>query len=190
MTDDEVIDVIFAAFWERGSSAYLGEPVSLTEHMLQTALAAEQEGADPVLVASALLHDYGHLVHELPEDSAEQGVDTEHEEAGAVWLERHFVPRVTEPLRLHVLAKRYLCATEPGYLSALSPASVLSLHLQGGPCSPAEVADFERNPFAAEAVRLRRWDDLGKIEGLETPPLEHYRPALEAGLRSATPARR
>jgi [1-hydroxy-2-(trimethylamino)ethyl]phosphonate dioxygenase len=185
MTDEQVIEAIFAAFSERGSAAYLGEPVSLSEHMLQTALAAEQAGADPVLVASALLHDYGHLVHDLPENSAEHGVDTEHEEAGAVWLERYFVPRVTEPLRLHVLAKRYLCATEPDYLAALSPASVLSLRLQGGPCSPEEVADFERNPFADEAVRLRRWDDVGKIEDLATPSLEHYRPALEAGLRSA-----
>ena len=95
MTDDEVIDAIFAAFAQRGSTAYLGEPVSLTEHMLQTALAAEQDCADPVLVASALLHDYGHLVHELSEDSAEHGVDTLHEEAGAAWLEEHFVPRVT-----------------------------------------------------------------------------------------------
>jgi phosphonate degradation associated HDIG domain protein len=190
MTDEEVIQAIFAAFSSRGSTAYLGEPVSLTEHMLQTALAAERDGADPALVASALLHDFGHLVHELPEDSAEHGVDTLHEEAGAAWLEEHFVPRVTEPLRLHVLAKRYLCATEPEYLAALSPASELSLALQGGPCSPDEVAAFERNPFAEEAVRLRRWDDVGKIEGLETPPLEHYRAALQAGLRSATPARR
>jgi phosphonate degradation associated HDIG domain protein len=187
MTDEEVIQTIFAAFSERGSAAYLGEPVSLTEHMLQTALAAEQDGADPLLVASALLHDCGHLVHDLPEDAAEHGVDTVHEEAGAAWLERWFVPRVTEPLRLHVLAKRYLCATEPAYLDALSPASRLSLDLQGGPCTPAEVAEFERNPFAEEAVRLRRWDDVGKIESLATPPLEHYRPALRAGMRSATP---
>jgi phosphonate degradation associated HDIG domain protein len=188
--DDQVIAAIFGAFRERGSASYLGEPVSLTEHMLQTALAAEHDGADPVLVASALLHDYGHLVHELPEDAADQGIDTLHEEAGAAWLEEHFVSRVTEPLRLHVLAKRYLCATEPEYLAALSPASVLSLGLQGGPSSPEEVAAFERNQFADEAVRLRRWDDVGKIAGLSTPPLEHYRPALEAGLRSATRARR
>jgi phosphonate degradation associated HDIG domain protein len=186
MTDEEVIQAIFAAFAERGSAAYLGEPVSLTEHMLQTALAAERAGADPVMVASALLHDYGHLVHDLPEDSAEHGVDTEHEEAGAVWLERYFLPRVTEPLRLHVLAKRYLCAMEPAYLDALSPASLLSLELQGRPCSPQEVAEFQRNPYADEAVRLRRWDDVGKIEGLDTPSLDHYRPALRAGFRSAT----
>jgi predicted HD phosphohydrolase len=124
-------------------------------------------------------------VHELPEDSAERGVDTLHEEAGAAWLEEHFVPRVTEPLRLHVLAKRYLCAIDPSYLAALSPASVLSLGLQGGPCSPEEVTAFESNPYADEAVRLRRWDDTGKIEGLPTPLLEHYRPVIRAGPRSA-----
>jgi predicted HD phosphohydrolase len=90
---------------------------------------------------------------------------------------------VTEPLRLHVFAKRYLCATEPDYLRSLSPASLLSLRLQGGPCSPEEVAAFERNPYADDAVLLRRWDDLGKTPGLATPPLEHYRPALQAGLR-------
>jgi [1-hydroxy-2-(trimethylamino)ethyl]phosphonate dioxygenase len=184
MPDDDVIEEIFAAFRARGEVAYLGEPVSLAEHMLQTALAAESDGADPVLVASALLHDYGHLVHELPEDAADHGIDTVHEEAGAAWLERHFVPRVTEPLRLHVLAKRYLCATEPEYRAALSPASVHSLELQGGPCTPAEVADFEAGPFAGEALRLRRWDDVAKLAGLVTPPLEHYRPALQAGLRA------
>jgi phosphonate degradation associated HDIG domain protein len=183
MAETDVIDAIFTTFARRGSAAYLGEPVSLTEHMLQTAMAAEHDGADPVMVASALLHDYGHLVHELPEDAADHGIDTEHEEAGAAWLERHFVRRVTEPLRLHVLAKRYLCATEPDYLRSLSAASLHSLQLQGGPCSPVEVAVFRRNPYADDAVLLRRWDDVGKIAGLATPPLEHYRPALEAGRR-------
>jgi predicted HD phosphohydrolase len=95
MADGDVIDAIFCAFAKRGSATYLGEPVSLTEHMLQTAMAAEHDGADPIMVASALLHDYGHLVHELPDDAATHGIDTEHEEAGAAWLERHFVRRVT-----------------------------------------------------------------------------------------------
>jgi phosphonate degradation associated HDIG domain protein len=188
MPEHDIVDEIFAAFRERGAESYLGEPVSLAEHMLQTALAAERDGADPVLVASALLHDYGHLVHTLPEDAAEHGVDTLHEEAGAAWLEQHFVTRVTEPLRLHVLAKRYLCATEPEYFEALSPASLHSLELQGGPCSPAEVDAFERGPYAEDAIRLRRWDDIGKIAGLGTPPLEYYRPALLAGMRSVTRA--
>jgi predicted HD phosphohydrolase len=84
---------------------------------------------------------------------------------------------------MHVAAKRYLCATEPSYLEQLSPASVLSLELQGGPYSPAEVAEFDESPYAEDAVRLRRWDDVGKIAGLETPGLEHYRDVLRQALR-------
>ena len=178
-----VIDEIFVVFAARGRAAYLGEPVSIVEHSLQSALAAEQDAAPPTLVAAALLHDFGHLIHELPEDSAEHGVDTRHEDVGHAFLARHFRPEVVEPVRLHVAAKRYLCAVEPAYLAALSAASVLSLELQGGPCTPEEVAAFEASPFADAAVRLRRYDDAGKHPDLATPALEHYRPALEAALR-------
>jgi len=178
-----VIDSIFAEFRRHGDAVYLGEPVTLTEHMLQTAYAAEQDGADPLLVAAALLHDYGHLIHDLPEDSAEHGVDTQHEEVGAAFLSQHFVPAAVEPTRLHVVAKRYLCAVDPAYFAALSPASVLSLKLQGGPLTEAEVKTYEALPFAKEAARLRRYDDLGKTPGLPTPDLEHFRPYLEAALK-------
>jgi gamma-butyrobetaine dioxygenase len=178
-----VVDEIFHMFREYGSGAYLGEPVSMTEHMLQSAFAAEREGAEPRLVAAALLHDYGHFIHEYDEDAAEHGIDTRHEDVGYGFLSEHFGPEIAEPIRMHVAAKRYLCATEPSYLDELSPASLVSLELQGGPCSPAEVAEFERSPFAEDAVRLRRWDDVGKVAGLETPGLEHYRPVLEAALR-------
>jgi [1-hydroxy-2-(trimethylamino)ethyl]phosphonate dioxygenase len=178
-----VIDEIFRMFREYGSGAYLGEPVSMTEHMLQSAYAAEQEGAPPRLVAAALLHDYGHFIHDLPEDAAQHGVDTQHEEVAHAFLSRHFGPEIAEPIRMHVAAKRYLCAVDPSYLDALSPASILSLELQGGPYGAEEVAEFERSPYADDAVRLRRWDDVGKVAGLETPDLEHYRPVLEAALK-------
>jgi [1-hydroxy-2-(trimethylamino)ethyl]phosphonate dioxygenase len=178
-----VVDEIFRVFRERGEAAYLGEPVSLAEHSLQTALAAEQDGAHERLVAAALLHDYGHLLHDVPEDAADHGLDTQHENVAHAFLGRHFGPEVVEPIRLHVAAKRYLCAVDPAYVATLSPASLLSLELQGGPCGPQEVADFEASPFAADAVRLRRYDDVAKQPGLETPGLEHYRPALEAALR-------
>jgi gamma-butyrobetaine dioxygenase len=180
----EVIDEIFRVFREQGSGAYLGEPVSLTEHMLQSASAAEGDGAPPRLVAAALLHDYGHFIHDLPEDSAEHGVDTRHEEVAHAFLSAHFGPEVAEPIRLHVAAKRYLCATEPVYMAELSPASILSLELQGGPYSRAEVAAFEASPYAEDAVRLRRYDDIGKLPGLETPDLEHYRSVLQAAIRT------
>lgn len=178
-----LVDEIFLMFREYGSGAYLGEPVSMTEHMLQAAYAAEQDGAEPRLVAAALLHDYGHFIHEHAEDAAEHGIDTEHEEVGHAFLAEHFGPEIAEPIRMHVAAKRYLCATEPTYLDALSPASILSLELQGGPYSPTEAAAFEESPYANDAVRLRRWDDIGKVAGLDTPDLEHYRPVLEAALR-------
>ncbi|MBA2460421.1 MAG: metal-dependent phosphohydrolase [Actinobacteria bacterium] len=174
------VDEIFRVFREHGEEQYLGERVSLAEHMLQAALAAKQDGASPRLVAAALLHDYGHFVHELPADSADHGVDTRHEDAGFAYLERHFGAEIAEPIRLHVAAKRYLCAVDPSYLGELSPASVHSLALQGGPYGPGEVREFERSPHAGDAVRLRRYDDAAKVAGLETPGLEHYRPLLES----------
>ena len=180
----DIIQAIFDAFAAHGDQLYIGEPVSMTEHMLQAAYLAEQDGAGPELVAAALLHDFGHLIHDLPEDSAEHGVDTRHEEVGAAYLTRYFVPAVVEPTRMHVAAKRYLCAVDPAYLGSLSPASILSLKLQGGPYTPDEARAFEALPFAAEAARLRRYDDAAKIAGGWTPDLEHYRPSLKAGLKA------
>jgi [1-hydroxy-2-(trimethylamino)ethyl]phosphonate dioxygenase len=175
-----VVDEIETLFETQGNAAYFGEAVSQTEHALQAAYQAEQEGASDALVVAALLHDIGHLLHHLPENIAEEGVDGYHENVGDVWLTRHFGPEVTEPARLHVAAKRYLCATEPGYLALLSPASLQSLALQGGPLTPEEVADFERNPYYRAAARLRHWDDAAKVPGLEVPGLTHYRARIES----------
>ena len=177
-----VVDEIAAIFNDRGGQTYLGEPVSIAEHMLQAAHAAERDGASSEIVVAALLHDLGHLVHGLADDSADFGIDTVHEEVGARWLSRVFARNVTEPVRLHVAAKRYLCATTPEYLGVLSPASVHSLMLQGGPFSTAEAEAFAALPHAADAVRVRRWDDVGKVPGRVTPPFDHYRPLLEACL--------
>jgi len=181
MTDDP-IDVIFSAFASGGASAYVGEPVTLREHMLQTAQAAELDDAPDYLVAAALLHDYGHLIHGGPEDAAEHGVDTEHEEVGYRFLQEHFPARVVDPVRMHVDAKRYLCAVEPGYVNFLSPASQLSLELQGGPMSAEEVAEFEARLHYREACSLRRYDDVAKDPDRTSPPLEHYRDVLESSL--------
>lgn len=173
-----VADKILQIFAERGEAAYFGEAVSQSEHALQAAHLAEQEGAAPALVVAALLHDIGHLIHGMDENIADQGIDARHEEAGQVWLARYFGPEVTEPVRLHVAAKRYLCTTDLNYLAALSPASVRSLALQGGPFSDSEVAEFEKSPFFREAVRLRRWDDTAKVPKLPVPGLEHYLTAI------------
>lgn len=180
-----VVDRLFVLFRDKGTAAYFGEAVSEAEHALQCAHLAEQTGAGPEQVAAALLHDVGHLLHDLGDDAAERGVDDRHEALGAAWLGRHFGPAVADPVRLHVPAKRYLCAVEPGYLAALSPASVLSLRLQGGPMTPAEVSGFEAEPHFRAAVAVRRWDDAAKVPGLAVPGLDHYRPVLEAVVRPA-----
>jgi phosphonate degradation associated HDIG domain protein len=180
MTSEDPIDFLLRLFKERGDAAYLGEPVSQLEHALQTAWAAEQAGAGSATIAAALLHDIGHLLHDLPEDCALSGIDDIHEERAARWLDRHFGPEVAEPVRLHVAAKRFLCATDPTYIGQLSEASVRSLELQGGPFTPDEAAQFRSQPHAEAAVALRRWDDQAKVPGLPTPPLEHFRACLEA----------
>ena len=178
------VDDILELYARRGGASY-GEGVSMNEHALQAAWLAEREGAEPELVTAALLHDIGHLLHDLPEDIAEDGIDTAHEMIASAWLSQYFGEEVSEPVRLHVAAKRYLCATEPGYRAALSEASELSLGLQGGPFSPDDAAVFATRFHAAEALRLRRWDDSAKQVGLVTPGFGHFRESLEASLRSA-----
>ncbi len=158
----EVVDLIFDTFRASGAAAYLGEPVTLRQHMLQAAVAAELDGAPPELVVAALLHDYGHLIHGGDEDAADHGLDTEHEEVGYRFLSTYFPAVVVEPVRLHVAAKRYLCAVDPSYAGKLSPASVHSLALQGGPMDAPEIAEFEAFSHFADACRLRRYDDIAK----------------------------
>src|SRR5262249_23194966 len=151
--------------------------VAVLAHSLEAAYAAEQDGAAPTLIAAAVLHDYGHLIHGLPEDCADQGIDSLHEQLGAAFLVRYFVPAVTEPVRLHVAAKRYLCAVDAPSLAALSPASAQRLRLPGG-----AVTGFEAARDFMDAVRLRRYDDIGKDPEAWTPDLEHYREVLESTL--------
>jgi [1-hydroxy-2-(trimethylamino)ethyl]phosphonate dioxygenase len=172
-------DEILAIYRAHGSAAYFGERVSMTEHALQAAYFAQAEGAPQALIVAALLHDIGHLLESVPEAIEEWTADAHHEETGARWLSRHFAAAVSEPVRLHVPAKRYLCATDARYLERLSPASVHTLRLQGGPMSAPEVRRFEAQPFWQDAVRVRRWDDQGKIAGLKTPGLETYLSLIE-----------
>lgn len=174
-----IVDEIIELFELRGGDDYFGEPVSQLEHALQAAFLAEQEGASDTLIAAALLHDIGHLAHKLPEDIADRGVDDRHEKVGALWLARYFPAAVTEPIRMHVEAKRYLCAVEGGYRCGLSAASIQSLALQGGLMGVEEIREFEAAPYARECLRLRRWDDLAKVEGSKAPGLPQYRYLLE-----------
>lgn len=173
---------VLRLFEERGDSAYGGEAVSQREHALQAAHFARQAGAPPALVVSALLHDVGHLLHDLPDDAPDLGVDDRHEELAARWLAERFGPDVAEPARLHVEAKRYLCAVEPGYHEALSEPSRISLRLQGGPMSPEEAERFLASPHAEAAVTLRRCDESAKVPGLVVPGVEDYLPWIERAL--------
>ena len=172
MTAVEVIGELFAG---PGARDYLGEPVTIGEHMLQAGALAEAAGAEGPLVAAALLHDIGHLRSET---------DAWHSEAGARWLSQWFGPAVTEPVRLHVAAKRYLCAAEPVYFGLLSPESVRTLALQGGPMTPEQAAAFEALPYARDAVAVRRWDDRAKDPAVTPPPFAHFAPLL-SGLLEA-----
>jgi len=158
----------------RGGESYFGEPVTVLEHCLQSAYFADTEGRSAELVTAALLHDIGHLLHQESEDIAEQGHDTRHEELADQVLSSHFPPAVTEPIRMHVAAKRYLCHTDPAYFDDLSPSSKLSLKLQGGPMSADEAQAFLAQPFAQDAVQLRHYDDRAKIPDLETPGTTAY----------------
>ena len=172
--DDRIIEQIKRLFENNGASLYGGEGVTQLEHALQAAMLAELDGADAALITAALLHDIGHLLHDLPEDAPDHGIDDIHEVLASNWLCEHFPPEVSEPVRMHVDAKRYLCAVEPEYMESLSAASLVSLELQGGMFSIEEAHQFERSPFYEHAIQLRRWDDAAKVIGLETPTLDHF----------------
>jgi gamma-butyrobetaine dioxygenase len=158
-----------------GTADYLGEDVTQAQHMLQAAALAETDGASPELVIATLLHDVGHFTGPLTGDDLMGGTDNRHSHVAADWLARWFGPAVTEPIRLHVAAKRYLCAVDPAYLRVLSPASAYTLEVQGGPMSEQEVAAFQSEPYAVDAVRLRGWDDAAKDPTRTVPPFDHYR---------------
>ncbi len=165
------IETLFA---RRGGEMYAGEPVTQLEHALQTAALAEGEGADDQLVTASLLHDLGHLLQDLGETPTLRGVDDVHQYAALPFLRGLFGDRVLGGIRLHVDAKRYLCATRPEYHDALSADSQRSLRLQGGSFDAAQAAAFIAQSGAHDALRLRQWDDLAKTAGAATPPLAHF----------------
>jgi len=173
-----IIDLIADIFERRGAESYLGEAVTMAEHMLQTAALAQAEGAPDVLIAAALLHDIGHYTSEFGEYSPEDTLDNRHDAAGAKVLEGSFPPAVTECVRLHVAAKRYLCAIDQTYHDKLSAPSKHSLSLQGGPMSETEIAAFRDLEFHREAVRVRRWDDGGNALDAHAMTFNDFRPLL------------
>jgi len=182
---EQIVDRILAVFDQPEGHAHYGEGVSEREHALQAAQLAEQAGASSALVAACLLHDIGHLLHGLGEDIAERGVDAKHEALGAAYLARYFIDDVVGPVALHVDAKRYRVAADPPYAATLSPASIRSLALQGGPMDADEMKRYIAKKHAISALRLREWDDLAKVAGRATPKPTHFRAALAASLRSS-----
>ncbi len=177
------IQTLFAVLQRGGTRDPGGERVNQLEHALQCAQQAEQAGATPALVTAALLHDIGHLIN--PDDRAAfgRGEDARHEILGACYLEQWFGADVTEPVRLHVEAKRYLTATDAAYHDGLSSKSKRTLALQGGPIDSAQSAAFRSRAFAEDAVALRRWDDGGKVAGACVPALEHFEALVAAALK-------
>ena len=176
----ELVPYIMDLFARRGAEEYMGEPVSMAQHMEQTAACAAANNASDELVAAALLHDIGHFVGDFPIDALENGVDNVHENVAAEFLQPYFSKSVTEPIRLHVPAKKYLCATDINYYNQLSDASKQSLEVQGGLMTKTDIEKFESNPHYREAVQLRKYDDDGKVADKVIQPVTQYQTLLES----------
>lgn len=178
-----MVQKIVDLFNEKGYSLYGGEAVTQMEHALQAATFAKKNNASDALITASLLHDIGHLLHALPDDAPDFGVDDLHEELAALFLEKYFIKEVVEPAKLHVQAKRYLCFVDAGYYNTLSEPSRQSLALQGGIMNAEEAAEFEKYENYKEAVLLRTWDDLAKDPTMQTDPIESFAPYIANTLK-------
>lgn len=179
LRQDTVVPFLAELFERQGAAAYLGEPVTVAEHMLQSAALAERDGCDADIIVAALLHDVGHLTGTGGTFSMDDTHDRHHEVAGAALLAPLLPQRVVDCVRHHVDAKRFLCATRPQYLNRLSPASVHSLGLQGGPMSDAQAAVFAGQAHLQAIISVRQFDDAAKVAGATTPPFSHFAPLLQ-----------
>jgi gamma-butyrobetaine dioxygenase len=153
---------------------YLGENITLVEHMIQSAENAQADGAQNWLIVAALLHDIGHLLVPDPAHAYDSGIDMHHDDVGAEWISRRFPNNIVQTVRLHVDAKKYLVATDSDYFDHLSEASQITLDIQGGVFSESEATDFIQQQYAYEAVQLRRWDDAGKVRGAAKTDISYY----------------
>ena len=179
LSRDTIVDFIGSIFDRRGGEEYLGEPVNMGQHMLQGATIAEQNGQPEEIIVGALLHDIGHFTSEFGTFTMQDTEDRHHEDAGAEVLERFFPSIITDCVRYHVAAKRYLCATRPEYFRRLSKASIHSLDLQGGPMDAKEVATFETNPNLDQIIAVRYLDDASKRPDMVTPNYWHFAPMIQ-----------
>lgn len=179
LNSSNIVAFLEDIFERRGGEEYLGEPVTMAEHMLQGATLAEQNGEDEMTIVAALLHDIGHFTGEFGTFCMEDTQDKYHEDAGAKLLENFFPPLVVDCVKYHVAAKRYLCAARPEYFNELSEASVHSLSLQGGPMDAEEVQAFESNPNLNKIIAVRLLDDAGKSADMETPSFAYFAPMVQ-----------
>ncbi len=176
---ESIVPFLAGIFERRGGEEYLGEPVTMAQHMLQGATFAEAKGLREEVIVAALLHDIGHFTSEFGTYSPDDTEDRFHEEAGAQVLEAFFPSIVTDCVRHHVAAKRYLCAMDPAYFDRLSEASVHSLNLQGGPMNAGEVAVFAQNPNLDDILQVRFLDEAGKEPDMDTPDFAHFAPMVQ-----------
>jgi len=179
LSANNIVAFLQDIFDRRGGEEYLGEPVTMAQHMLQGATIAKNNGESELIIVAALLHDIGHFTSEFGMFSMDDTEDKHHEDAGAKVLEAFFPTLITDCVRYHVAAKRYLCATRPEYLEVLSEASVHSLMLQGGPMNKTEIADFEKNPNLQQIIAVRYLDDAGKSADMQTPDFSDFAPMLQ-----------
>jgi len=179
LTKENIVSFLASIFERCGEEEYLGEPVTMAQHMLQGATLAEKKGFSENVIVAALLHDIGHFTSEFGTFNMSDQIDKYHEDAGAKVLEPFLPSIVTDCVKYHVAAKRYLCATSPNYFKKLSHASIHSLNLQGGPMSKEEIKEFRKNPNLEKIIQVRYLDDAGKDPNMTTPDFWHFAPMIK-----------
>ena len=177
----DIVDKIVSNF-KNNNSLYIGENVTIAEHMIQSAMIAEKSKSNNNLVCACLLHDYGHFILDNPDELVRKKQDGKHEEIGYEYLKKFFKKEIVEPIKHHVIAKRYL-ARDKKYFDRLSEASVVSLELQGGILDTKEAKLFENQEFFKEAIMLRKFDEAAKKVGVKIKDIIQYKDLLKASLR-------
>ena len=179
-----IVDKIINKY-QTNNSLYIGEKVTMTEHMVQTAMLAEQNHSSESLICACLLHDYGHFIIEDPDHLVSKSIDGKHENLAYDFLKNYFKPDAVEPIKLHVQAKRYLCRNKL-YCNFLSEASIISLELQGGIMNDKEAKKFTSLKFHKEAIMLRKYDDDGKMPNIKIKKIDDYQNLISSQLIKST----
>ena len=175
-----ILDKIISNF-KNNKSLYIGEKITMSEHMIQSAMLAEKTKVNDDLICSCLLHDYGHFIIEDPDELVKNDKDGEHESIGYEYLKNFFKKEIVEPIKYHVLAKRYL-ARDKKYFNFLSDASKTSLRLQGGALNDKESKEFEKKNYFKNSVLVRKFDEAAKKTGLKMKTIDDYKSLLNSKL--------